>query len=317
MNEARANTSGKSRKVHVAGATADHISDTTAGDGGGNAGGSGAAVPPPPASLPVLHEAAEHNDPAGSDGGGGGGGGGGDEEESIGKATGVAAESGYTQRRSAAKGHKEDISLPLEDPPMFDIVTTAGERGNCLSKMCMGAPPSPQESLFWLDRHGPHMALYMIRLLLVLNAFYVTFFVAFAASHPKKVQWDCYNIKQEFVPYEDPTTHANYTESESIKPGCAVLIAAGVFPPIIMVLMLGATIQKLVVVTHVEEMRSSEKIAKTVRTMKARKALVALKLLTKLKKTTTKKLKKSKKHGGPFGGGFPFSFISSPGGSLF
>jgi len=158
-----------------------------------------------------------------------------------------------------------------------------------------GAPPSPQESLFWLDRHGPHFCLYIIRLLLVLNAVYVTLLVAYGSSKASMDKWECYNEGAN-ITVEDSAHPGEYiTEPASeLKPGCGFLIAAGVFPPIIMVLMLGATIQKLVVVTHVEELRSSEKIAKTVRTMKARKALVALKLLTKLKKTTTKTLKKGK-----------------------
>jgi hypothetical protein len=65
-----------------------------------------------------------------------------------------------------------------------------------------------------------------------------------------------------------------------------VLIPLAYLPPLLVLMMLGSTIQKLVVVTHVEEMRSSEKISKTIRHMKARKAMVALKLLTKLKKTS-------------------------------
>jgi hypothetical protein len=36
----------------------------------------------------------------------------------------------------------------------------------------LGPPPSGQQALFWLDRHGPHVCLYVIRLLTLLISMY-------------------------------------------------------------------------------------------------------------------------------------------------
>lgn len=215
-----------------------------------------------PSSSPSLNTSDTGANPTvAADAGADSGKGSGEEEEEGGHRAGKggkgskgSSSSTLPTRRESSK-HKEDISIGLDDPP-FTLASGVGERANCFSRFFMGAPPSPQESLFWLDRHGPHFCLYIIRLLLVLNAVYVTLLVAYGSSKASMDKWECYNEGAN-ITVEDSAHPGEYiTEPASeLKPGCGFLIAAGVFPPIIMVLMLGATIQKLVVVTHVEELR--------------------------------------------------------------